>query len=473
MGRFSALDSDKLGNKPVLLALSCALFSLVYIVRRLSSHPSRPTYSLHHLLPSFVSGFYGAYRLGIDEDHFLDELQKKYGKVVFMPFPIRKHFVLGNDLLKRIYDGNYKKELSFTPIRLEFGGLVLNLSDKVLFDKERRIERLVFPILTKGLTTKSLIQPALERFTDEIERQLETLAIATTSQEGSITLDLVEWAFELYFEASKLGLFGLDCPGNKDVIKKDFLAFDHIFPLLASGLVPRCVQSHLPATRTGVLARNRLFNVFAEWLVKTGCSGLKEGEVVYEMSMEAISQIGEDGRPFWSPSDLGAMLVSDLWALQANGPAAACWALIFLTQISEDLKSRILEEVDSIDLSAAIDASDAPLLTSIIYETLRLQTSAYSARRSISETTFMLDGTYIKPQEDLVVVSRAIHFNEGVWGEHATVWDPQRFYDAPGSGTTKAARIHEVRAFGGGSSKVSSILYLEVVRAPSDGTVLV
>lgn len=104
-------------------ALGCLLFSLIYIIRRLSSYPMRPTYSLHPLLPSFLSGCYAAYRLGIDEHMFFAELQRRYGSVVFVPFPVRLHFVLDTQLIKKVYEGNYNKQLSFTPYRLELDGI--------------------------------------------------------------------------------------------------------------------------------------------------------------------------------------------------------------------------------------------------------------------------------------------------------------------------------------------------------------
>jgi cytochrome P450 len=120
-----------------------------------------------------------------------------------------------------------------------------------------------------------------------------------------------------------------------------------------------------------------------------------------------------------------------------------------------------LAEVDSFTFSSKTDASDVPLLTSIIYETLRLHSSPFSIRRSIVKEPFILNGeTEILPKENVIVVPRAVHLDQGVWGEDYAVWNPKRFYDAPASLTNNASKMREVRAFGGGSSMVRRPLAL-------------
>jgi hypothetical protein len=395
---------------------------------------------------------YAAVTLGVDETSFLMDLKKRYGDIVYMPFPLGKHFVLDNDLLRKIFEGKYNKQLSFTPFRLEASNMLFGTSKQVLADP--RTVTHVFPVITKGLMSNTLLQPALARFATEVERRLDMLG-ASSQRSGSI--DLVSWSFDTVFDSAVIALFGYKCPIDGGIIKNSFLAFDNVFPLLASGYLPPFLQYLLPATRAGVIARDLLNVRFGKWARETGCEGLEKGDIMKDLCDEAQRHLRDDGTPLWSINDLGTGLTADLWALEANSTFAASWCVLYCVQAGPELKAKILDEVDAIAFSGQIGAAETPLLTSIIYETLRLHISAFSARRSIAPETFVLGGTVIHPKEDVLIIQRAVNLDEAVWGENVRVWDPMRFYDAPGSETNKASHIHEVRAFGGGSSKPALI----------------
>jgi len=433
------LDALDVSFTSLTLAVIAVYIAYCYLAPA-SSKRLRPTYSIHPLAPGLVSGAYAAYQLGSNETAFLLQLHRDYGPIVFVPFPLGQHLILSDTHIRRLYAGAYNKQLSFIPVRKALSGTIFGTSDAVL--SSPALEGHIFPLHTKALAKGNLKVP-VSRFQKAVE-------VAIEEQKDADSVDLVKWTYDLMFKASMSALFGdgLDLP--MDVFQDKFKAFDDAFPLLATGMFPRLVQDYLSGltpVREGILARNYLNEKFGEWAARTDCAPLDEKDVVKAMS-DKIREFG------WSLMDLGSCVLGDFWALLANNPFAISWITIYLTQINASLFKEVLQEVDSVDVASELPAdAHLPLLTSIIYETLRLHTSSFSARKATSpnEAFIFEDVAEIHPGEICVALTRIGHLDSQVWGEDAAVWDGKRFFDEDGT-NVKSKRIHEVRAFGGGVS---------------------
>lgn len=416
----------------------------------------RPTFSLLPLLPPFISGSYAAYQLGVNETGFLLELYREYGPVVYLPFPLRQHLILSDRHVRQIYNGRYNAHLSFIPIRKALSGIIFGTSDPALASPD--MERQIFPVHAKAMAKGNLKDP-IARFQKSVQESVDQAeAERGQGEEASVVVDLVQWTYDLMFKASMAALFGDELDLSIETFQHHFRLFDDAFPLLASGLFPRFVQDKFPSLNPvyeGVKSRDFLNTKFGEWALRTDCQPLDDRDVVKAMS-DTIQSLG------WSLTDLGSCLLGDFWALLANNPFAISWIMIYLTQIDRKVLEQVLAEVDSVDVQNGASPADAPLplLTSCIYETLRLHSSPFSIRKTTStKGSFVFEGVAeIRPGEICVCVPRVGHIDPEVWGENARLWDPKRFFDdgeADKVGSVKSKRIFEVRAFGGGVSIVS------------------
>lgn len=459
------LDSPAYALSPVQAAVLAILVALAirYIYNSKNTHTPRQTFSIHPLAPSIVSGIYAAYQLGVNETQFLLSLQEQYGASVWLPFPIGQHFILSDKLVRRIYSGAYNKQLSFIPIRKQLSSTIFGMASTITSLDSTQLDKHIFPVHSKGMTKARLVQ-ALDRFDQSVK---STVANELHSWTGDKTIDIVDWTYTLMFKASLAALFGekLDIPLNQ--FMKCFKDFDNAFPLLASEQIPEFVQPYFPAVvAQGVRSRDWLNTRFGKWARETRCAGLDDGDVVKAMAMEGL-------RLGWSDYDNGSGVLGDFWALLANNPFAVSWIVVYLIQADSELYKDVMAEIDGVDLSSSLPSqADMPLLTSVIFETLRLKSSSFSIRsapptndsvthlRTNEDDT---EGVFIQPGEKLTCITRVGHLDPDVWGETARQWDGRRFYDDPDTDlqgdlqTSKSRRIPEVRAFGGGVSIVSWI----------------
>jgi hypothetical protein len=446
-----------------LLLAGILAFLIHHLYATRNNSAPRKTFSIHPLAPPFISGAYAAYQLGINETDFLSFLQGKYGSAVYLPFPIGQHFVLSDKLVRKIYSGKYNNQLSFIPIRKKLSTVIFGMSSKITDLQGDQLDKHIFPVHSKGMT-KPRLASAVDRFYQSIT---ETIALEKQEWKGDKTIDAVDWTFTLMFKASMAALFGdqLDIPLPTFI--KCFQDFDRAFPLLASEQIPKFIQPYFPSVvAQGVKSRDWLNVQFGKWARETGCAGLDDGDVVKAMAMEGI-KLG------FSDYDNGSGILGDFWALLANNPFAVSWIVIYLVQAEKQLLEDVMAEIDAVDLSSTAPAqADTPLLTSVIFETLRLRSSSYSIRLAspmneiavhVADEDAGVEGTFVRPGEKIVCAVRAGHLDTSVWGENARVWDGRRFCDDPNAVTngdlctSKSRRMPEVRAFGGGVSIVSSL----------------
>lgn len=436
------------GSIPTWLAISAVFAAVAY--RMLARQPGCVSFSLHPLCPAFISGAYAAYKLGADETAFLLHLQETYGDMVYLPFPLAQYFVLSDAIVRQIYNGSYNKELSFLPIRKMLSGIIFGVRTETW--QGPTLEKHIFPNHAKAMT-KAKLAGAIERFADYADTAVAKQAASMKGHEGPEIVNLIDFAFEVMFSASVVALFGTELPLPLEQLKQWFLAFDHAFPLLASGKIPGWLQPRLKAggVAAGIDARDKMNAFFGKWGRDTGCAGLREDDV--------IRITAEDGlRLGFDDTDLGSMMLGDFWALLANNPFAACWVLVYISQADEQLLADLYAEIDSIPEGVSAFDAQLPLLQSCFYETLRMQTSTFSIRWC-SQPVNLENRALLQPGDTVVCVTRTGHLDRNIWGEDARLWDGRRFFDDPKNADgllkgSKASQIPFVRAFGGGISIV-------------------
>ena len=143
--------------------------------------------------------------------------------------------------------------------------------------------------------------------------------------------------------------------------------------------------------------------------------------------------------------------------LLINTVPATFWTLYYVYS-----QPKLLEEVRSaisphIQLSAegptrhvniAEVSVECPLVASIVYETLRVQTASASARKVLKDT--LVDGQYLLKEGFTVLIpSVEVHTTSSIWGPSSTTFDARRFCPNQRFETMKPASAY--RAFGGGS----------------------
>ncbi|SCV72527.1 BQ2448_4064 [Microbotryum intermedium] len=468
-----------------------------------------PTYGPLYL-PAFVRGILAAYRLGKDEDEFLSSLKRTYGPIVYLPWPFKQYFVNDPATAAKVWETS-TSILAFAPIRMSmqcsvFGGSTPIFRDTTLW------HGILFPAHGRGLSKIRLEEPIatfvsyLRDELDHLGQRIDAMGSAADTSSERLEMDLVAWIRETMFDCGLAAVYGpqlLDFESSSkygisslEEFRRCFDDFDYAFPLVAGEVLPLPALKMFPFIRKGLKARDRLRQFIAAW-VRDGTPGLQEGGLVKDM----VDYSRANGL---TDLDIGTTLNGTLWyavltfssvlllnspradstakfstglprALQANGPFAAVWIVLYIIQ--SPLYPKILQEIESFSLSgrsptqADLAPSTAlPILSSAIYETLRLGSSTSSLRDV--EKTFLLcadrddeltkekegifhpnrGGQWIPQGSRVAAVMRAVHLDEDVWKD-AKLWDGERFIDREGEEPgTRSKRTREVRAFGGGVS---------------------
>jgi hypothetical protein len=410
--------------------------------------------------PRFIRGFMAMARLGTDEDAFLHSIRQQYGPVVYLPWPLCQIFVLDGDIIQRVY-ALPTTTLSFAPIRVSLQSQVFGTSEQITGSQV--LERRFFPAHSKGLANVRLDAP-IQRFIQIAEMKVAELGDKVDGAGGTLEMGLVRWVVDTMFEAALSALFGEEFKARAldNGLQVPFKSFDACFPLLLSEMVPPFLSAFVPSVATGVDGRNVLVKALAEW-VEDGMPGLEEG-LVREMAEIGLSE-------GFSLTEIGTILVGDLWALQANAPFAAASLLLYVLQ--SPLLPCVREEIDALPTKSASSTpslslktlTSMPLVMSCIQETIRLATSSYSIR--IAEKSFTLPtsasekgatnhGFLIPGGSRIICATRAAHLSDEIWGTDPSVWDGGRFVGNDGEGNeARTKKTQAMRGFGGGVSIVS------------------
>ncbi|SCZ92486.1 BZ3500_MvSof-1268-A1-R1_Chr5-2g07904 [Microbotryum saponariae] len=452
-------------------------------------HGAPPTYGPRYM-PWFARGLLAAYRtlisftsllcrLSKHEDEFLVSLKRTYGPIVYLPWPLKQYFVLDPATVSKVYETS-TSTLDFGPIRMTmlrsaFGGSTPIFRDVALW------HGVLFPAHGRGLSRNRLEEPIdtfVSHLRDKLEQLAQRLDAETESSEGT-EMGLVTWIRNTMFDAGLAAFFGtqlLDFDtspkygiSSLEEFRKLFDEFDLAFPPVAGEVMPLPVLKMVSFIRKGVKARERLREFLGAW-VRDGAPGLQEKGLVRGI----VDSSKENGL---TDFETGTTLNGTLWALQANGPFAAVWTILYVIQ--SPLYPKILQEIgqflSSLGGAAPTQADLAPstalpILSSAIHETLRLASSTSSLRDVQKEFLLRIEreDDYELTKEDkaspassdywipqgsrIAAVTRIAHLDGQVW-EDAKLWDGERFIDREGEvAGTRSKRTREVRAFGGGVS---------------------
>ncbi|KAM0787945.1 hypothetical protein ACM66B_006150 [Microbotryomycetes sp. NB124-2] len=446
---------------PSLLA-TILVWLVAATVGQRSARTSRvPVYG-NPWLPPFIRGIAAAIKIGQDEDKFLEELHRSYGGVVYLPWPLSQHFVTDVNEIQRVYES---KQLHFQPIRLEMQHDVFG-SERFVVDSGV-LEGQLFAAHSRGLSRPKLEEP-ISRFNMNVQQTVErVLARIDASDDNATELDLVEFVTSALYEGATPALFGhtlfdfdSDAPvASFATIRKRFWAFDEAFPLFAAGL-PSFLQALIPVVHRGKLGRAHVARHIGQW-IDHDLPGLDDG-VVRDMA-----DIGRQAR--WSSVESGKLLLGTYWALQANAPFAAAHHITCLVQstilddVLQEIRQHLDESDDPLSFSTLSSSTALPVLTSTIWETLRLNASSFSLRIVGDEGYNVVaakDKTTmtIPAKSAIVCATRLSQLDEGLWGDDAKLWRGNRFLVQGEADKTNGKRVldnqlvRSVRAFGGGVS---------------------
>ena len=122
------------------------------------------------------------------------------------------------------------------------------------------------------------------------------------------------------------------------------------------------------------------------------------------------------------------------------------WILAHLAhdpQLLESIRKETMPGVVDDTANVPYLTEECPRLEAVFLEVLRM-VMASSLMRHVTEPT-VLGGKILEKGNNVMVPYRQLHFNEDVWGEDASVFNPDRFYKSKG-----LSRHASFRPFGGG-----------------------
>jgi len=218
--------------------------------------------------------------------------------------------------------------------------------------------------------------------------------------------------------------FGEDCPVGD--LLKPFRLFDNSFHLLLGG-IPKMFM------KGSVNALDELATIIDEryLLNPDALDGASE-------MIKAYSRIPRDDG--FDTREIARLVVSFLWALEANAPIASYWILALNLQRQDGLKSLISEVDEAVANWNAMNPSlplgshqglvdfinqvDLPLLNSTIQETLRFATSAMSIRSVVEKVD--LGGFTFDRGDEIVCMTRMVHLDPEIH-ERPNEYIPTRY----------------------------------------------
>lgn len=226
-----------------------------------------------------------------------------------------------------------------------------------------------------------------------------------------------------------------------------YRAIDKDFALLGLNKFPGLIAPK------GNRGRQTLFQAFKQYYAS---EGYKTGSRVVQSRYEVHQDYGV------SLQDIEHFDLSVCYGLLVNTVPATAWALYYVysqqpllqelrTTFGKFIKSTsgpdgLLHEVD---LGEVI--SGCPLLTSLIQETLRVQ-STNASGRVVLKDTWIENEYFLKKDSILLIPSAELHNNENIWGPSFSTFNPRRFLQhKPGEQNTRYP-ASAYRSFGSGAS---------------------
>ncbi|KAK4046122.1 hypothetical protein OIO90_006629 [Microbotryomycetes sp. JL221] len=446
---------------------------------KLHTRHNVPVYGPRYV-PRFIRGIMAAVQLGRDEDGFLSLLERQYGPVVYLPWPLKQFFVLDNQTIQH------------QPIRIAMQHAVFGSQPYI--GQSGVLETKLFAAHSRGLSKLRLEQP-VNRFNSNVEQSIDQILSSQFKNSSPVQIDLINLVTNMLYQGATPALFGNNLlefethdqenepiPSSNE-LQTHFWNFDNAFPLLTAQ-VP--LQRWIPTTRQGIKGRQNFVEHVSKW-IQHDLPGLNEG-VVRDMV-----DIGNQHE--WQTIETAKLVLGTYWALQANAPFASAHHIINLCQsplikqvqleIQNYLNQNQNQQTNALSFKELSNPLNLPLLSSTIWETLRLNSSSFSIRIVTNEKGYVVgqsqsisnqykqeeedddDEQYkghqnplkqnlIIPEGELVIcATRVSQMSTKIWGPDALEWKGDRFViqdDHDGTKRLNQPLIKLVRSFGGGVS---------------------
>lgn len=229
--------------------------------------------------------------------------------------------------------------------------------------------------------------------------------------------------------------------------RADFLrAIDKDFAFLGLNILPKIIAPR------GHRGRKTLFQGFQKYYAHDGHkTGSRLVQARYEVNRKYNVSI----------EDIEHFELSVCYGLLVNTVPATAWVLYYiysrpslLEEVRLTLSSYIHDSSDSFDgLTHQVNITEIvagyPLLSSLVQETLRVQSTNASGRVVLKDT--LLEGQYLLKQGSILLIPSAeLHSNASIWGPFVKDFDPRRFMQK----RTHEAKVpaSAYRAYGSGDS---------------------
>ncbi|KAI9706643.1 MAG: hypothetical protein M1836_003652 [Candelina mexicana] len=274
-----------------------------------------------------------------------------------------------------------------------------------------------------------------------LESTLRYLDLTKPSQSGEF--DLFLWVRSLLTQASTDALYGVESnPFQDPTVQSGLWTVKKNLSSLMLNILPKILCSEGHHARLAVFAGFRKYyrergHESASRMIKTRYEVLQQ----YNLSVEDIAHF-----------DLNVCL-----GLLINTVPATYWALYYvysqpslLEEVREAISPYVQITADgprrSVNIAEVV--VKCPLVTSIVRETLRVQSVSSSARKVLKDT--FVDGQYLLKQGSTVLIPTAeVHGPSSVSGTSSSTFDIRRYSSNKASETKKPDS--PFRAFGGGS----------------------
>lgn len=154
----------------------------------------------------------------------------------------------------------------------------------------------LFPVHARGMS-KANLADSLVRIVGGFRRRIEELASEVDkAPQGEVTVDLIKWTVETFYDATLAGFFGTEFLRQDRVDKQElydaFSAFDKSFPILASGMIPPALLNKIPDVKKGREGFEVLRSTCEKWS-RDGFEGLDAGIVRDMAEFASAHDLGE------------------------------------------------------------------------------------------------------------------------------------------------------------------------------------
>ncbi|MCJ1466039.1 hypothetical protein MMC07_004658 [Pseudocyphellaria aurata] len=297
------------------------------------------------------------------------------------------------------------------------------------------IEEIYLRQLLPGPNLNVLGQSYLARLDDTLrwDRIEGSYMVNCTRKQKRLSLKM--FCRNLMIDAITSSLFGGILQKIEPNVAQDMITFNDYAWLLVFGC-PDIVSPELAGSRKRLTAALRIYMDLPE--------DQREGEAFAIRNVLAEQKVtGIDDK-----SRL-AMLLMIYWAANSNTVNLLFWMLTYLIfdpSLLAAIKKETQRAIKNEELDVKCLLEECSLLTSMFHEVLRLVNGALSIRKVVAPTE--MSGKVLQPGNTVACHFRQLHFNEHVWGQDASRFDPERFLR-----NKKLSSNASYRPFGGGVSQ--------------------